>query len=154
MSTLSPILHIIRGVSGSGKTTLAKEMQWNIGGYYFEADMWFCRLDGTYAFNPADLSQAHKWCFEQVCKEIDLGNHVIVSNTFTRLWEMRNYIDYALDHGYRVHIVTCHGRYQNTHGLTQEMVDRQAARFQTNKEIAAELKHDWNRYGRITYVNY
>ena len=150
----TPILHIVRGVSGSGKTTFAKELAWNVGCYYFEADMYFCRVDGKYTFNPAQLKDAHEWCFEQVKGEIDKGFHVVVSNTFTRLWEMRNYIDYALDRGYRIHIITCTGRYQNVHGLTEDMVEKQRARFQSNQDIARELHYNRAKYGNITYSNH
>jgi len=153
MTNLSPILHIVRGVSGSGKTTLAKSLQYAVGCYYFEADMWFVRVDGEYTFNPAMLPKAHEWCFEQVKREIDLGYSVIVSNTFTRLWEMRNYIEYAKARDYRIHIITCTGRYPNTHGLTQEMVDKQIARFESNESIA-DAYRDSVAAGIMTLTEY
>jgi predicted kinase len=152
MTNLSPILHIIRGVSGSGKTTLAKNLSLAVGCYYFEADMYFVRVDGKYTFNPAELPKAHEWCLEQVRKEMDLGYSVIVSNTFTREWEMQEYIRAALLHDYRVHIITCTGQYQNTHGLTKEQVARQVARFESNAEIkAANSRYD---NPNITFAEY
>jgi predicted kinase len=147
-------LYIVRGVSGSGKTTFAKELAERFACRYFEADMYFVRVDGAYTFNPAELPKAHEWCFEQVRMEICDEYDVIVSNTFTRLWEMRNYIDLALEHGYRVRIITCTGCYQNVHGLTEEMVAKQVARFQTNKEIAEELHYNRAKYGKIVYANH
>lgn len=147
-------LYIVRGVSGSGKTTYAKEIAEQFGIRYFEADMYFVRVDGAYTFNPAMLPKAHEWCFEQVCIEMQTNHDVIVSNTFTRTWEMKNYIDAALDHGYQVRIITCTGRYQNTHGLTEEQVEKQRARFQSNLEIAREIGHNWTRYGMIRFANH
>jgi len=151
---MNKTLYIVRGVSGSGKTTFAKELAERYACRYFEADMFFVRVDGAYTFNPAKLSEAHEWCFEQVRMEVCDEYDVIVSNTFTRLWEMRKYIDLALDHGYQVRIVTCTGRYENIHGLTEEMVEKQRARFQSNMEIAKEL--NWNRakYGMIVFSNH
>jgi hypothetical protein len=86
--------------------------------------------------------------------ELHLGRDVIVSNTFTRLWEMRNYIDYALEKGHKVRIITCTGLYQNVHGLTDEQVAKQRARFQSNAEIAQELRYDAKRFGGIVYSNH
>lgn len=147
-------LYIIRGVSGSGKTTLAREMAAKLNCRHLEADMYFMREDGTYAFNAVQLPSAHKWCFDQAALEMHLGRDVIVSNTFTRIWEMRNYIDLALERKLKVKIITCTGRYQNTHGLTEEQVEKQRARFQSNPQIARELLYDAQRYGRIIYANH
>jgi predicted kinase len=141
-------------VSGSGKTTYAKSLAVQKGCRHVEADMYFMREDGTYAFNPVQLPSAHKWCFDQAVLELHLGRDVIVSNTFTRLWEMRNYIDVALERNCRVRIITCTSRYQNVHGLSEEQVNKQAARFQSNLDIMRELQYDAKRFGGIIYSNH
>ena len=149
-------LYIVRGVSGSGKTTYAKELAQAEKCLYFEADMWF-DIDGVYTFNASELGRAHEWCFEEVADEISHGRDVIVSNTFTRSWEMEAYIAKALNHGYRVRIITCTGRYQNTHGLTEAMVARQVARFQSNKEIEALYRATYRHAytdGNIIFSNH
>jgi cytidylate kinase len=146
-------LYLIRGVSGSGKSTLAREMSSKLGLEYHEADHWFER-DGVYTFNAAELPTAHAACLENAMYAMRHLGGCIVANTFTRLWEMRKYIDFALDLDYKVKIITCTGQYQNTHGLTEEMVAKQVARFQSNKEIAEELHYDRAKYGRIVYVNH
>ena len=131
-------LYIVRGVSGSGKTTFAKELAERFACRYFEADMYFVRVDGAYTFNPAMLPKAHEWCLNAVRDEIRAGYDVIVSNTFTREWEMQEYIRAALLHDYTVRVITCTGRYQNVHGLTEAMVAKQVARFESNEEIKAK----------------
>jgi predicted kinase len=146
-------LYIIRGVSGSGKTTLAKEIAAREHCLYFEADMWFEHDEG-YRFEVSELPRAHEWCFNEVADEIAHGRSVIVSNTFTRLWEMRNYIDFAIDKGARIRVITCRGRYQNTHGLTEAMVEKQLARFQSNLDIGKELKYNAVRFGSIVFSNH
>ena len=134
-----PTLYIIRGISGSGKTTLARQIAEDENCLYFEADMYFVSAsDGEYRFNAAELPKAHRWCFDRVCDEIKSDRTVIVSNTFTREWEMQQYIRRALLHDYTVRVIACTGRYQNTHGLTEEMVAKQAARFESNEEIVAK----------------
>lgn len=149
-----PTLYIIRGVSGSGKTTLAQKMAAEKHCLYFEADMWFMRGDGEYIFDVKELPRAHNWCFGEVAAELHNGRDVIVSNTFTRLWEFRNYIDFAIDKGAKIRVITCRGEYQNVHGLTEDMVAKQIARFQSNLEIALELMHNAVRYGCITFSNH
>jgi predicted kinase len=147
-------LYIIRGVSGSGKTTLAKEMAAKHNCRHFEADMWFIRGDAEYIFDAKEIPRAHRWCFNQVATEIDNGADVIVSNTFTRLWEMRNYIDLALERDYKVRIITCTSRFQNVHGLSEDMVNKQAARFQSNAQIMQELRYDAKRFSRVIFSNH
>lgn len=147
-------LYIIRGVSGSGKTTLAQKMAAEKNCRHLEADMWFIRCDdGEYIFDFRELDRAHNWCFNEACVELKEGRDVIVSNTFTRLWEMRNYIDFAIEVGAKIRIITCRGRYQNVHGLSEGMVNKQVARFQSNLDIAKELMHDAKRYGMIVFSN-
>ena len=147
-------LYIIRGVSGSGKTTLAREMAAKLDCRHFEADMWFIRGDGEYIFDPKELPRAHNWCFNQVCEELNYEFDVIVSNTFTRLWEMRNYIDFALERDCKVRIITCRSRFQNVHGLSEDQVNKQAARFQSNAQIMQELKYDAKRFSRVIFSNH
>jgi predicted kinase len=147
-------LYIIRGVSGSGKTTLAREMAAKLDCRHFEADMWFIRGDAEYIFDAKEIPRAHNWCFNQVCAELNYEFDVIVSNTFTRLWEMRNYIDFALERDCKVRIITCRSRFQNVHGLSEDQVNKQAARFQSNAQIMQELKYDAKRFSRVIFSNH
>lgn len=143
-------LYIVRGVSGSGKTTLAVKMAEEKKCLFFEADMYF-EQNGGYIFDAKELQKAHEWCFNEVAEQLHMGRDVIVSNTFTRRWEMQNYINFALDRGIKVRIITCRGRFQNAHGLTEEMVNKQAARFQSNLDIMQDLKYDSKRFGNIVF---
>lgn len=55
------------------------------------------RIDGVYDFNPKLLKNAHDWCYNEVVDVLrnDPKETVSVANTFTRVWEMQRYIDYA-----------------------------------------------------------
>lgn len=120
-------LIIIRGVPGSGKTTFANNLLFSVNAGWFEADQYFIRNDGIYDFNPRLLKNAHEWCFKCVKEYIETAN-CIVSNTFTRKWEMLKYIELAREVGAELVVYRCVGRYKNIHGVpdnkVQEMLDR------------------------------
>lgn len=147
-------LYIVRGVSGSGKTTLARQLSKSLGLEHYEADQFFEKADGSYHFDPRDLPTAHAACLENACYAIRHLGGCIVSNTFTRLWEMRPYLDFATERKANIRIITCRGRYQNVHGLTEDAIEKQLARFQSNQDIAKELNYDRVRFGRIIYSNH
>ena len=128
------ILFLIRGVSGSGKSTLAKKIAAEQECEYFEADQFFETLGG-YKFDISFIKEAHAWCRAQVCKEMFDGNDVIVSNTFTKYWELQGYLELAAKFGYHVHMITCTGRYQNVHNVPEEKVQQMRDRFESSESV-------------------
>jgi len=86
-------LTLIRGLPGSGKSTVAAGMSESSGAIHLESDMYFINDEGEYIFDPEKLEDAHHWCLEQTRKYLRMGIPVIVSNTFTRCWEMQKYVD-------------------------------------------------------------
>ena len=119
-----PTLKIIRGASGSGKTTLAQNL-----GDYFEADMFFIK-DGKYKFDFRKLKEAHKWCQEVVENRMMFGESVVVSNTFTKIWEMQPYLDMADRYGFDIQIIHCQGKFKNVHGVPEEKVQQMRDNFE------------------------
>jgi len=134
-------LILIRGWSGSGKTTMSDNL---LTAIYFhsnnsdlksvslEADMFFSLNDsGDYNFNPKLLPQAHKWCQLSTLSAMNNGvNFIVVSNTFTQLWEMEEYFNLAEEYGYDVEFVEMKGEFENVHNVPKEVVDRQKARYE------------------------
>lgn len=119
-------LVLIRGLPGSGKSTLAREMA--AKGYtHLEADMWF--ESGGREFQPILLTHAHHWCKDETEKNLRAGRSVAVSNTFTRLWEMQDYVDMAGDLGVPVRVVTATGRYGGIRDIDPEKLAEMAARW-------------------------
>ena len=117
-------LFLIRGVPGSGKTTYAK----NLGiSDHFEADMWFEQNGG---YDPAKIKQAHEWCQKQAIDAMCAGRDVVVSNTFTRLWEMKPYKDAARRLGVKVIEKVMTGEWGNVHGVPAEKVLQMRERFE------------------------
>lgn len=117
-------LFLIRGVPGSGKTTYAKTL--GIEDHY-EADMWF---DANGGYDPAKIKLAHQWCQKQAIAAMKAGRDVVVSNTFTRLWEMKPYKDVALKLGVRVVEKVMDGEWPNVHGVPAEKVRQMRERFE------------------------
>lgn len=116
-------LVLIRGIPGSGKSTMAKTEY--ADHVHYEADQYFIR-DGVYRFNPKKLKEAHERCRELTLKSLQNGDKVVVSNTFTRVWEMQPY----LDMGFPVKVVTATGNYENVHNVPKEAVERMKLRFE------------------------
>jgi predicted kinase len=99
-------LTLICGPSGIGKSTLAEALVDKLGGIWREADTYFINDDMQYVFNHADLPKAHQWCQDE-CREWMLAGceNIVISNTFTTMWERKPYIDLAREHGYEVVII-------------------------------------------------
>lgn len=121
-------LIIIRGWPGSGKTAFALRLvrAGHVLGF-IEADQYFIRSDGIYDFNPRLLPYAHRWCFGRVERLLDNAGDsgaVIVSNTFTRRWEMEGYVKLARRTEAELVVYRCTGSFDNVHGVPPETVQR------------------------------
>lgn len=130
-------LLLICGAPGSGKTTEAKGLL-NNGAYryHFEADMFFETAAG-YKFNRDDLPKAHGWCQSVVNEAMKSGEGIIVSNTFTKAWERKPYLDMARENGYKVTFYHLGTQYGNIHGVPDAVVERMVKNFEyfTQEEI-------------------
>ena len=124
-------LFLLRGLPGSGKSTLAK----SLGGTNYEADMFFGKgLDKVYTFDATKLPQAHRWCRTMVeLRMDDEVGRIVVSNTFTQEWEMKEYVDLAKEYGYIVYFLIVENRHDgvNSHGVPDEVLTKMRKRFTT-----------------------
>jgi uridine kinase len=127
------VLYLIRGCSGSGKSTLAEtiflaskpsDREWN------EADDFFYE-GGEYKFDAGQLDEAHNQCYGKTLVAMRDGVPVvIVSNTFTRNWEMAPYLALVERYDYQVQEIIVKGRFGNVHNCPPEVVVRQRQRFE------------------------
>lgn len=142
---------IIRGIPGSGKSTFAKNLKEyleNMDGEGvvagpFEADDYFVKDGGEYKFDPKQIGNAHNDCFRKFQSAINSGKYeaVIVSNTFTKLWEFKNYIQLAKTKGYEVDVIRMTGTFQNIHNVPKDKVQQMLNRFEDYKgEILIDPK--------------
>lgn len=116
-------LIIIRGLPGSGKSTMAEKFV-AMGYTHCETDAFFM-VNGEYKFDGNRLTEAHDWCFAAVVNALKSGN-VVVSNTFSRIWEMQRYLDLPNPKA----VLTCEGNYGNKHGVPEHAVERMRQRWE------------------------
>jgi predicted kinase len=131
------ILTLVRGLPGSGKSTFANLITNEFS--ICEADLFFYDKEGNYNFDANKLSAAHNWCREQV--EIRMKDNevnpqfypeIVVSNTFTKEWEMAEYFDLAKKYGYKVFTIIVENRHGgvNQHGVPAEKIEQMKNRFE------------------------
>ena len=127
---MNKVLFIVRGLPGSGKSTLAKMLcpQDSI----CEADKFFYKA-GQYQFDAKKLPQAHEWCKGQVEARMQMSeDRIVVSNTFTKEWEMAPYFELAQKFDYKVICLVVENRHgsQSIHNVPTESVDKMRTRFE------------------------
>lgn len=124
MSTLI----LVRGIPGSGKSTLAKLIS-NV--LHFEADMFFVdRETGEYKFDGMRIGEAHEWCQSITKQSLLEGYNVVVSNTFTRLKEMRPYFEIAKELNSLPSVYLAQGGFRNIHRVPAHVLDSMSQRFE------------------------
>lgn len=122
-------LVLIRGLPGSGKSTIAKALC-RAGFSWFEADTYHLNDEGDYCFDPANAKAAHEWCQQETRKALENGDRVVVSNTFTMLWEMEPYFEMARKFGIEPNVLEAKGSWQNVHSVPAEVMDKMRERWE------------------------
>jgi len=61
---------------------------------HLETDQ-FWMVDGEYKFDMSRIKEAHQWCQDKTKSMLNMGQSVVVSNTFTTQKEMKPYFDMA-----------------------------------------------------------
>lgn len=121
-------LVLIRGIPGSGKTTEAMKFV-KAGFAHCEADHFFETPNG-YEFDPQKIAEAHRHCQDTASMLLRVGRDVVVSNTFSRLWEMAPYVQMADRYGAELEVIEMTGRFQNVHGVPDEAIQRMIDRWE------------------------
>ena len=118
-------LVIVRGLPGSGKSTLAKKLAAAFDMIHVEADMYF---GDSYSFDARKLPVAHAWCQREVQSILESGKKAIVSNTFSRVWEMMPYV--SMVDPTDLTIIRCEGEYGNVHNVPEATILRMKSRWE------------------------
>lgn len=106
-------------------------LEYRRNGYkHFEADMFFER-DGKYLYDPSKIAAAHQWCQRKTREALSAGYSVVVSNTFTRRFELEPYIEMARELDAALTIIEAKGCYQNVHGVPDSVIEKMHARWES-----------------------
>lgn len=125
-------LVLIRGLPGSGKSTLAQGFvkTSEVETYHREADMFHIDDYGHYNFIASNIKAAHEWCLSETKRLLRLNCTVVVSNTFTQMWEMQPYIDLAKEFGISITVLHCENNFGNIHNVPEEVIAKMKARWE------------------------
>ena len=92
---------IMRGLPGSGKSTLAKTFA-KKRSIFSADDYWYSKRP----FSVSLLPRAHAWNQKRVRKAVAEGEPlIVVDNTNSQLWEMKPYVEDAVESDYNVEFV-------------------------------------------------
>ena len=135
-------LTLIRGLPGSGKSTLAKDIvdagkaykhleadQW-LGRHYDEDEGKWMRKPMPYFWSPERAKNAHKACQEETEFWLQCGESVVVSNTFTQVWEIEPYLKIAARQGAEVEVIEATGNYGSIHDVPAEVIEDMRNRWE------------------------
>ncbi|XP_021397618.2 NEDD4-binding protein 2-like 2 isoform X3 [Lonchura striata] len=134
------LLVILRGLPGSGKSTLSRVLLGqSCDGIVLSTDDYFHQQYG-YTYNAAQLGDAHEWNQKRAKQAMEQGKSpVIIDNTNTQAWEMKPYVEVALEKGYRVefHEPDTWWKFdpeelekRNRHGVTCEKIAQMLERYE------------------------
>ncbi|KAF2361661.1 Cyclic nucleotide phosphodiesterase [Trinorchestia longiramus] len=148
LQELRGVAIIVRGLAGSGKSHLTQKLIENFGNNAVEcsADLYFVQSDGSYAFDPTRLKDAHNFCFESAKHEMSVVRRslVIINNTNIKLWEYKRYLYLAKDHNYITLIMEPKTPWawnpkllaqKNIHGVDEELISKKLSSYEKSEPI-------------------
>jgi predicted kinase len=116
-------LVLIRGLPGSGKSMMARIFAL-IGFEHFEADAY------RELHPDAGNKEAHAWCLKSAEEALARGGRVVVSNTFTRLWEIEPYFEMGRRLAGGSTLIVARGKWKSVHPVPQDVLDNMRLRWE------------------------
>ncbi|KAI1893591.1 hypothetical protein AGOR_G00125300 [Albula goreensis] len=144
------ILILMRGVPGSGKSTLARKLLASgPNGLILSTDDYFSE-DNGYSYNPSLIGDAHEWNQNRAREAMDDGcSPVIIDNTNLQAWEMKPYVEMALERGYSINFQEPDTSWKldpfelekrNNHGVPSRKISQMLERFELPMSVDIVLK--------------
>jgi adenylate kinase family enzyme len=141
-----PKLILIRGLPGSGKSTHAASIvrASNDMMYHFETDMFFFKNTAStsaknhndpslYQYDRKVIGAAHDWCYGNTVRRLWQGFDVVVSNTFTQLWELDRYllIPTFVVPDVEISVIEMRSQYGNIHNVPEDKLKLMSDRWES-----------------------
>lgn len=129
---------ILRSCPGAGKSTLAKSLISGIeNSVICEADSFLYEND-EYIWTPDRAYMAHKKCQSLFKESLEKNvERIVVSNTNTRLSDVKLYKELAEEYGYTVFVLIVENRHGGTdsHGVSDEIKDKMENAIKSNIQL-------------------
>uniref|UniRef100_A0A4W5PD08 NEDD4 binding protein 2-like 2 n=1 Tax=Hucho hucho TaxID=62062 RepID=A0A4W5PD08_9TELE len=139
----SLVLILMRGAPGSGKSTLARYVfirETLLGNeQVLSTDDYFSQEEG-YLYDPSLLGAAHHWNQNRAQEAMyKCCSPVIIDNTNMQAWEMKPYVQLALERGYSINFHEPHTSWKfdpvelekrNKHSVSREKIGKMLERFE------------------------
>jgi len=143
-------LVLMRGLPGSGKSTKAREVAGEDVDIFSTDDFFMNPDTGKYEFDPKFLGKYHSMNVKRTAEAMEQGvTPVVVDNTNTRLFEMKQYVQLAQKYGYEVEFHEPDTPWawdeeqlaqKNTHGVPLDAIQRMKDRWDKNPTVDDILK--------------
>ncbi|XP_063285492.1 uncharacterized protein LOC134571246 [Pelobates fuscus] len=138
-------LVLLRGVPGSGKSTLARGLLEQCpDGIVFSTDDYFGQEEG-YTYDVKLLGDAHNWNQNRAKRAMDdRRSPIIIDNTNIQRWEMKPYVQMAIERDYGVEFLEPDTWWKldpselekrNKHGVPRDKISKMLERYEYDMTV-------------------
>lgn len=140
---MTKTMFILQGAPGSGKSKIAEAIMRQAAAEDFfpavicSTDQFFM-VNGKYVFDRTKLAECHKLNQDKAKQYLVNGYSVVIDNTNIKKIHVEPYVRIAKEAKAQIQIIRCYGKFQNVHGVPEEIVQR----MRNEMEDLSELLND------------